>query len=251
MSAVHHLPRLYVDADLTPGTVVDLGDGPSHYLKTVMRRKAGDAVRVFDGRVGEFLAHILPEPKGNDATPIQIDDLIRPVPATKSCVQVIFPPLKKDALDVLIEKSVELGATDFFPVTTDQADVRALNPSRIQAQIIESAEQCESLIMPRLHPLHRLEKLLATWPDDQMIIAAIERVDAPLFRSLPRTLYTKMDVRTILVGPAGGFSKAEKNMLLNMPRVQAVSLGDRILRAETAVIAMLSALHLKGENHDV
>lgn len=251
MSAIHHLPRLYIDQNFTPGETLALPDGPSHYLKTVMRRKGGDPIRLFNGRTGEFLAHITPTKRGNDTVSVQIDDIIRPMPTTESRVQVMFPPLKKDALDFLVEKCVELGATDFYPVITEQTDVRAINPTRVKTQMIEAAEQCESLVVPVLYPLIPLKKRLAEWPDDRIIMAAIERVDAPLFRSLPRAVYTKQDVRTILVGPAGGFSKDEKNMLLNDPRVQAISLGDRILRAETAAMAMLAALHLKGENHDV
>jgi 16S rRNA (uracil1498-N3)-methyltransferase len=176
--------------------------------------------------------------------------MIRPQMVPTRRIHVLFTPLAKDRMDFVIEKCVELGATDLHPILTDHTDIRRLNDDRIHAQIIEAAEQCERLTLPILHDTLDLTKKLSTWPDDCKIFMGVERTPAPLIRALPRAVFHGRDCG-ILVGPAGGFSNTEKEKIPKYPCIQPISLGDHILRADTAIIAMLAVLQLKGDDHEL
>lgn len=241
-------PRLYVDAGIIPGGFVPLNDAQTHYLKNVMRCQLGDQVRLFNGRDGEVQATIADLSKNHAG--VNVVSMLRPQTPPTRRIHVMFTPLSKDRLDFVIEKSVELGATDLHPIVTDQADIRKINDDRVRAQVIEAAEQCERLTVPVLHMIMPIDQKLAGWNEDCTVFAAIERAGAPLMRTLPRAVFHGRD-SAILVGPAGGFSAPEKEWIPNVPGVQPVSLGDHILRADTAVLAMLSVLHLRGDDHEL
>jgi 16S rRNA (uracil1498-N3)-methyltransferase len=223
-------PRLYVDHDLAVGIDTPLSSDHAHYLLSVMRKNDGDAVRVFNGRDGEYLGEI--KRIGKKDAVLKIAEKIQGQPETIRATHLYFAPIKKDRLGFLIEKATELGVTDFHPVMTDHTENRHFKHDKVIRQIVEAAEQCERLDMPHLHDITELSDL----PDDQ-IYAAIERQDAKIF--CPQSNY---DDIAILIGPEGGWSEKEIQSLQSRPSIIPVSLGPRILRAETAALFMLSRI---------
>lgn len=227
------LPRLYVDSDLSANAPVAFGADQAHYLRHVLRRNPGDNLRVFNGRDGEWLATIAEA--GKKAVTAQAVRILLPQPAAGPAIHLFFAPIKKARMDMLVEKAVELGATHLHPVITQNTEVRQVNTDRLRAQIIEAAEQCERLDIPALADAAALRTV-----GGLTVFAAIERApDAP---PLAAALTAHRGPCGLLVGPEGGFTTEEKRALGQNPDIVTVSLGDRTLRSETAVIFMLAAV---------
>lgn len=224
--------RLYLNEEFSAGREIALSDDHVHYLRNVLRLEAGLGLRVFNGRHGEWLAEIntLEKKRGT----IILRECLRSQPQNVPRVRLIFAPIKKQRMDFLIEKAVELGATDFYPVLTGRTENRHLKAERLSAQIIEAVEQCERLDLPVLHPMDTLQNMLKAW-DGPKILACVERMEAPVLSSAP----VSKDC-AFLIGPEGGFDSEEGEFLKNSAKVQAVGLGDTILRAETAALLCLS-----------
>lgn len=233
MTNITKSPRLYVPMDLSLGWNVYLDGAPHHYLKNVMRIEIGQTVRLFNGRDGEFWGDIISANK--KTIDINLSSLLRPQILRTQKTALIFAPLKKERNDILIEKSVELDVTDFYPIITQNTDVRKINEDRLTAQMVEAAEQCERMDIPTLHPIQTLPQLLSSWDKRNTIFAAIERIDGQNLRG-----QTMTDARTLLIGPAGGFSDDEKSLVMAKDFIIPVSLGYNILRAETAAIVGLA-----------
>lgn len=226
------LPRLYTDQNLKEGLAVPLDRKQAHYLGNVLRLQDGASVRLFNGRDGEWLAALeTPSKKNLAAAPLQ---QIKAQPSASSQIHLLFAPIKKHRMDILIEKSVELGVTDLHPVLTDRTEVRKLNTDRLHAQIIESAEQCERLEIPALHPLEKLDQKLARWNKSQKILWGDERGSGTPLHSVSTQDWA------FLIGPVGGFTAEEAGRLRNLPFIQPISLGPQIYRVETAAILCLS-----------
>lgn len=231
-------PRLYVNADLRPGASVLLPGDQAHYLKNVMRAAAGSSVRLFNGRDGEW--HGVIDTLDKKKAELSLQSQTREQPAQRRLVHLLFAPIKKTRMEWLIEKAVELGATDLHPVLTNHTEVRDINHERTQAQIVEAAEQCERLDIPRLHGIRPLKNLLGDWPKDTPVMIGLERADAPMLDEiLPAT-----GPLAFLIGPEGGFSAEEKSWPESLPVLKPVSLGPDILRAETAACYVLVAAHM-------
>ena len=223
------LPRIYVEDDLHDGAALALGRDQAHYLCTVLRGRAGDSVRLFNGRDGEWLGTI--ETTGKKDTTLRLTRKLKDQPPAPRPVHLYFAPIKKARMDWLIEKAVELGATHLHPVLTQNAEVRAINEDRIRSQITETTEQCERLDMPQLFPL----RPFLTAIGDSNIFACVERMNLkPLEKTIPEN-----SAVSFLIGPEGGFTATEKEKLLALKNVTPLSLGSRILRSETAAIAAL------------
>lgn len=227
-------PRLYTDLDLTQDTPVSLETAQAHYLKNVLRKNAGDAVRLFNGKHGEWLS-VIDEISKKSVTLIP-QKQISTQPNSNREIHLYFAPIKKNRMDFLIEKSVELGVTDLHPILTQNTEMRKINTDRLRAQIIEAAEQCERLILPKLHPLNDLTKEIMHTQD--VFFAALERGNYPHLRD--RADNNK--AARIIIGPEGGFSAEELEFLKTQDHVHPITLGDTILRAETAALKALSLL---------
>ncbi len=223
-------PRLYTPANLVSGGHAVLDEGQAHYLKNVLRRGPGDILRLFNGQDGEFLGRIAAIGKKN--AEIELETLLRPQLPLKRRVHLFFAPIKKNRMDFLIEKAVELGVTDLHPIVTRYTEVRALKEDRLQAQIIEAAEQCERLDLPVLQPVIDMFAAVKHYNGD--ILACIERGDHPA----PQAQRMAGDVAG-LIGPEGGFTLEEIERLSAQENIKFVSLGDNILRAETAALKIL------------
>ncbi|WP_374655393.1 16S rRNA (uracil(1498)-N(3))-methyltransferase [Dongia sp.] len=234
------IPRLYVTVDLKPGTVFAAGERATHYLKNVMRRAAGDPVILFNGRDGEFAATVANVTKR--AVEIEIGTLRRPQAGVPD-IWLCFAPLKKDAVDFLVEKATELGVACFQPVFTQHTSATRLNRDRLEANAIEAAEQTERLTLPEIREPLSLADLLQGWdPSRHLILCAEAGPALPIGEALSKL---KLDVRqtnawAMLCGPEGGFSRSELDLLSNLPFVTPVGLGPRILRADTAALAALA-----------
>ncbi|GJL85526.1 MAG: ribosomal RNA small subunit methyltransferase E [Micavibrio sp.] len=231
-------PRLYVEQSLDQNASPKLETPQIHYLKNVLRMKEGDQVRFFNGSDGEWLGEVLA--LGKKDADIKLTAQTKPQPEPKNKAHLIFAPIKKQRMDFLVEKAVELGVTDFHPILTHHGEVRKVNTERITAQITEAAEQCERLDIPTLHKLETLEKLLAAWGGKTKITACLEYFDAPHISEI-----TFEKDKAFIIGPAGGFEDAEKEMIVSYNFVQPADLGETLLRAETAALKCLSFIDRK------
>lgn len=231
-------PRLYVSADLQPGASVVLPDHQAHYLKNVMRAETGSSVRLFNGRDGEWHATI--ESIDKKKAVLASQSQIRTQPPPRRRVHLLFAPIKKARMEWLIEKAVELGATDIHPVITNHTEVRDINAERTRAQIIEASEQCERLDAPVLHDIMSLKSKLGAWDPNIPIMMGLERANA----SLLKTSVPENGPLAFLIGPEGGWSQEERELPGNLPFLKPVSLGPDILRAETAAAYVLVTAHI-------
>lgn len=224
--------RLYVTEPLHDGESITATPAQAHYLGTVMRRAVGDPLRLFNGRDGEFAARIATLRR--DHARLQVDHQLRPQ-LPEPDLWLAFALLKRDATDLVIQKATELGTAVLLPITTERSNTHRMNANRLTAIAVEAAEQCERLSVPELRSPQSLAALLAGWPANRPLFAAIERSDAP-------PIPANCGPRALLVGPEGGFVKTELESLRLRTFVNSVSLGPRILRADTACIAGLALL---------
>ena len=230
-------PRLHIDATMGAGAFLSLGKEQSHYLLTVMRLQADAAVLVFNGRDGEWLARVA-TPSRKQAT-LTLVECTRPQPGATD-MHYCFAPLKHARLDYVVQKAVEMGASVLQPVLTQHTQVARLNHDRMQANAIEAAEQCGILTLPEIRPELRLEALLSTWPADRRLVFCDEA--APSGSPLGALAGIARGPLAVLIGPEGGFTEAERARLAALPMVTRLSLGPRILRADTASVAALALL---------
>ncbi len=221
--------RLMVDAPLTAGNAITVTDTQAHYLASVMRAAAGDRLRLFNGADGEWQAHI--ETVSRKAVTLLPLHQTRPQ-APPPDIILCFALLKRQKTDLVVEKATELGVSAIRPVITARTQADHVNLARLRAIATEAAEQCEGLAVPAIAEPVLLAALLQSWPPRPLYVAD-ERRTAPHLRPDPGPA-------GLLIGPEGGFSDAEIDMIGRHDQVRRISLGARILRAETAAIAALS-----------
>lgn len=231
------LPRLYVEPDLVAGGQVALGKEQSLYLAAVLRKAVGDEVVLFNGRDGAWLARL-----SSDSKKAVVLELVEQV-ATQTPVSDLwygFAPLKTERLDYVIQKAVEMGAGTIRPVLTRFTQVSRLKHERLVANAIEAAEQCEVLSVPVVEHEVTLDRLLDSWPAERALIFADEGETS----SSPVAALEGLRGRPVgvLIGPEGGFSDEERAKLRALPYVMPISLGPRILRADTAAVAALAVI---------
>ncbi|MCW8836217.1 MAG: 16S rRNA (uracil(1498)-N(3))-methyltransferase [Rhodospirillales bacterium] len=233
--------RLYVATPLSENAPVSLQPAQAHYLRNVLRMQAGDAIAVFNGRDGEWLVEIdRLDKKGGEGHAIR---LLRDQRAEPD-LWLLFAPIKKARLDFVVEKAVELGVSGLFPVMTANTSVGRVNTDRLRAQAAEAAEQCERLSVPMVAESMSLKEILADWPAGRVLLVLDERGDAavPIAEAFSRLNdeQGRPVPAAILVGPEGGFASSELDALGKLPIVRRISLGSRILRAETASVSALA-----------
>ncbi len=234
MVDLYKYPRLYLNASFKENAKISLGAEHSHYLRNVLRKGAGDILRIFNGEDGEWLALI--DALGKKDGTITLTKQIKKQPIAPIELNLFFSPIKKHRMNFLIEKAVELGVTGLYPIIMNRTENRKLNEGRINAQIIEAAEQCERLDLPMLYPMQKLGDILSK----ERLYACLERNNgAKLISS-----YSYEDGASFIIGAEGGFDQQEIELLLSSEKVAAINLGDNILRVETAAIACLSYVRL-------
>lgn len=228
------IPRLYLDEPLAEGAEIEAAPGQAHHLG-VLRRAAGDAVRVFNAENGEHEATIAFLRK--DRARFALGPRLRP-PAPEPGPRLLVAALKRDAMDWLVEKATELGVAAIQPVLTRRTVADRANAARLAAIARAAAEQCERLSVPAVAEALPLHRVLDAW-DGAPLVVAMERAAAPPLRLAVAGMSCPC---ALLVGPEGGFEGAELDDLRRRAFVVPAALGPRILRAETAAVAGLAAL---------
>jgi len=227
--------RLFVDFPLAADAVVEPGRAQVHYLIHVLRLKAGDAILVFNGCDGEWRATL--REAGRKSCKLDIEEQIRAQPDPPD-LDFLFAPLKQARLDYMVQKAVEMGAGRLIPVRTQFTQIGRINTDRMRANAIEAAEQCGLLNLPEFAPLERLDKIVTGWDPAWRLIFCDEA--APVADPLAALKAVPVGPLAVLIGPEGGFSADERARLLDLPHVTVLSLGPRILRADTAAVAALA-----------
>ncbi len=237
------LTRLFVTDRLEPGATPALDEGQAHYLLHVLRAKTGDRLLLFNGRDGEWRAEITK--LGKRAVTLSVRD--RTAPQTEvPDVWLVFAPVKKTPSDYLVQKATELGAAKLQPVFTRRTIVSRINPERLGANAVEAAEQSGRLSVPEIGEAVTLDRLLASWPGQRQIFFCDEGGDAAPLAEAARKAGERPSA--ILTGPEGGFDPSEREYLRAQSFVTPVTLGPRILRADTAALAALAVWQsVKGD----
>jgi 16S rRNA (uracil1498-N3)-methyltransferase len=226
--------RLHVEHPLSQGQTVDLTRDQAHYLCAVMRMGPGDELALFNGVDGEWRARVVEASKRGGT--LEVDEQTAPQ-LDPPDLWLLFAPIKKARTDFIVEKAAEMGAARILPVQTEFTNSERIRRDRLQAHAIEAAEQCGGTYVPPVEELQPLSRLLDDWPEDRHLIFADEALVGAKKALAAAPDSTKW---AILIGPEGGFSDAERARLLSLPFVTPVSLGPRILRADTAVAAALA-----------
>lgn len=234
------LKRLFVESPLVADSEVVLGRDPSSYLINVLRKRAGDEIILFNGKDGAWRVTI--EVPGKKAVTLRLAEQIA-AQTPPADLWYGFAPLKTGRLDYMIQKATEMGVGMIQPVFTRHTQVNRIKIERITANAIEAAEQCEVLCVPRICEETSLERLITDWPDehaDRVLILADEGEAS----ASPQDRLAEFKDRPLglLIGPEGGFSEEERALLHKQSFVVPVSLGPRILRADTAAVAALAVI---------
>lgn len=234
--------RLFVPDDLGPGCTVALSAAQSHYLERVMRRTAGDRIGIFNGRDGEWLAVVGGSTRS--VATVAVEKPLRPQ-VHEIGPWLAFAPVKKAATDFIVEKATELGASRLVPVVTRRTIVERVKTERLCAIARQAAEQCERLSVPEVADPVALDRFAKTWPPRRALLIADPRArGSAAVEVLADTAAAvepeeESEAPGILIGPEGGFTPQELDLLAGLPRARIVRLGPRILRAETAALAAL------------
>src|SRR5256886_12065776 len=229
-------PRLFVDAPFGPGQTVALERNQGNYLGNVLRLSAGENVLVFNGRDGEWQAEI-----GGRKRPDGLTIVARTRPQDRlPDIAYVFAPLKHARLDYMVQKAVEMGAVSLQPVLTRFTQVSRVNSARMRANVIEAAEQCGILSLAGVADPVALDRFLDKRETRRLLVFCDEAADIgnPI-EALQQGL-TAADGIDVVIGPEGGFAEEERTLLLRQPRTLRLSLGPRILRADTAGVAALA-----------
>ena len=220
------LPRLFVDETLAEGLALTLDGAAANYLANVLRLGPGAQVKLFDDRTGEWLAEIAEA--GRKRVTLAVGRRLREREAMPG-LWLLFAPIKRGRIDWLVEKATELGVARLVPVLTRRTIVDRINLDRLRAHIVEAAEQCERTALTELAEPQKLDALLAAWPDGRTLFFADEAGGEPLA--------AEPGPAAILIGPEGGFTDQERAAIRALPQARPISLGPRILRADTAALA--------------
>lgn len=240
-------PRLFLDQPLVDALEVRLDREDSHYLINVMRRRTGDTVRLFNGQDGEVRARIVEADKRSAR--LEIVEKTR-AQAGVPDLDLLFAPVKRAKTDLTVEKAAEMGVRRIRPVITERTQSDRINLDRFRAIAKEAAEQTERLDLPVVHKLEKLDRILDAWDADRVLIFCDEAGDdgerawggdRGRAEAAAAQMMDLVDrPAAILIGPEGGFSQTERAHLRSLAFTRAVSLGPRILRAETAAIAAMT-----------
>lgn len=232
------LPRLFIDIAMSAGVEIELDKDQTNYLVNVLRRGAGDQCVVFNGRDGAFLAEIARASK-KTVTLTLVEQSAEQTPP--SDLWYGFAPIRR--LDYIVQKATEMGAGMIQPVITRYVQNPKINPEKLAANAIEAAEQCEVLSVPRVEPAIPFARLIETWTEvhgDRVLVFCDEESAS----SSPVDTLAGLEGRRIglIIGPEGGFAPEERDMLRAQPYVTPISLGPRILRADTAAVAAMALI---------
>lgn len=230
-------PRLFVEQSLALGVTLNISGNSAHYLTGVMRLKEGAPVKLFDDISGEYLATVTNISKRD--LDLTVEAKLRERETTPD-LWIAQALIKKDRFDWIAEKACELGVARFVPVLTTRCVVDKVKDDRLRTHMIEAAEQCERTALPQIAPLTKLEALLKDWPSERTLYFCDERGGEPFLEAI------RAGPGAVLIGPEGGFTDSENAAIRAHPKACPVSLGPRILRADTAAVAAISVWMAKN-----
>ena len=213
----------------------------SHYLLNVMRKKINDKILIFNQFDGEFLAEIILIKK--KIITLFIIEKVRD-PEIVNDIWVIFAPVKKNATDLIIQKSTELGVSKIIPILTERTIARRVNLKRMEEIAIEASEQSERVTIPEISPIHTLQEIISSWSSKRKIFYGDETIRNNLNEIGNQNKLVRGSSGAILIGPEGGFSLEEINFLKTKKFVIPINFGPRVLRSDTAVICGLVCWHM-------
>lgn len=229
-------PRLYIADRLLAAQEILLSRDQAHYLTGVLRLASGDAVRAFNGRDGEWLAYLATV--GKKTVSLRCERLVSDARLPPD-IDYLFAPLKHARLDYVVQKATELGVRRLRPVMTHRTIAERVNLERMRANVVEAAEQCNLVHVPEVLEPEKLDRVLAAWENDRKLVFCDET------KAAANPLESLKGLKTpaaVLIGPEGGFTDEEKHLLRSQSFVIPISLGPRIMRADTAAIAALTLL---------
>lgn len=238
--AVHDFTsqRLFVDHPLAAGARVPCTPEQAGYLRGVLRLRGGDEILVFNGRDGEWRARL--EEAGKRGAALAIVSPVRPQTGGPD-LHYVFAPLKRARLDYMVQKATEVGVSRLVPVLTRHTVAERVNIDRMRANAVEAAEQCGILRVPEIAEPVRLPALVEGWEPARALIFCDEAAEqASPLAALARV---ERGPLAVLIGPEGGFSPDERAMIRALPQATAISLGPRIMRADTAAVAALALVN--------
>lgn len=232
-------PRLWVDSPLTADAELALNSADSHYVTNVMRLRAGDALALFNGKDGEWLGKITTA--GKRAVGLTLGEQLR-VQQSEPDLWLAFAPVKRARIDFIAQKATELGVSRLLPVKTERTNVSRVNAARLQANVKAAAEQCERLMVPEVCETQSLAELIADWPAGRRLMFCDETLSGGPALEVLQQAAREGDAGpwAVLTGPEGGFSEREHELLRAQDYALAVTLGPRLLRADTAALAALT-----------
>lgn len=237
--------RLFVDHPLQAGAVIPLDSHQANYLGNVLRLSAGSSILIFNGRDGEWRATFGGERRRPALTTAE---QVRPQDSSGD-IRYAFALLKHARLDYTVQKAVEMGASELCPVITQHTQVGRVKLERLRANVIEAAEQCGILSLPSVHEPVTLETLLATRDGRRLLVFCDEDADPADPIAALRAASARFGV-DLVIGPEGGFADNERRSLLGQPHLVRLSLGPRILRADTAAVAALALVQAAFSRHE-
>jgi 16S rRNA (uracil1498-N3)-methyltransferase len=234
MTCMKTTPRLHVEAQLAAGRDIPLTREQAHYLTAVLRLAPGDPVRIFNNRDGEWLTYLTTVARKGASLRCErrIADAVPPPD-----IDYLFAPLKHARIDYAVQKATELGARRLRPVITARTVAGRFNLERMRANAVEAAEQCNLVCVPEIMEPQKLDRVLAQWEEGRALVYCDETA------TIADPIAALRGVKTpaaLLIGPEGGFTDDERVLLKSLPFVTAISLGPRILRADTAGVAALT-----------
>ena len=232
------IARLYCDVDLEEDITLHIDGRQFHHIVRVLRTRVGDTVLLFNGRDGEWAATV--STVGHRDLELRCRSKTRPQENLPD-VWLAFSPLTKDRTNFAVEKATEMGVSRILPVISSRTRKSRISIARLRAVSLGAAQQCGGLAIPDLMPVQTLDQLVATWPDNRRLLYCDETL---VEQERPLRTWQKTTPAGLLIGPEGGFSQAERDRLHTKEFVEPISLGSRILRAETAIVAALALINI-------
>ena len=229
--------RIFLEKPISSNLMIYIKKKQHHYLKNVLRIKIDDKINVFDGISGEWETNVLTI--NRDTTVLKVKNKIKNI---KKCedIWLVFSPIKKHRMSLSIQKATELGVSKIIPCISEYTNFRKINIKSLKDNAVEAAEQSERLDLPVIEKPLDLKNLLSEWPQDRKLIFCDEKKESSelMFKTLS-PLKNSIKKFAVFIGPEGGFSDDEHEMILKNDNVIAVSLGERLLRSDTAITVSL------------
>ena len=232
--------RIFINKTISSNLLIYVKGKQLHFLKNVMRIQINDKVDIFDGLTGEWESLVLSI--NRDTIVLKVTNLKRKLERGKD-IWLIFSPIKQYRMNIAIQKATELNVSRIIPCITEFTNIRKINIKNLKENAIDAAEQCSRLDIPKIDQETQFNEMISNWPNDRKIIFCDEKMDSDLsIGKILDPLIESLDKVAILVGPEGGFSGDERKILKNNQNVITVSLGNTVLRADTAITVALFAI---------